>query len=96
MENEELCCSAPLGQEPMRDGVIRYLNTDLDLRSVADLTPLATLFTSIRDPLMLISNVFGEIAFQTKAFRALCASKRFQFEMHRLNVSIEALASRKH
>lgn len=46
MDNEELCCSAPIGPEPVRDGVIRYLNTDLDLRSEEDLTPLATLFTS--------------------------------------------------
>ncbi|MEZ4617438.1 MAG: hypothetical protein R2867_18270 [Caldilineaceae bacterium] len=46
MENEELCCSAPLGQEPMRDGVIRYLNTDLDLRSAEDLTPLAEVLKS--------------------------------------------------
>lgn len=45
MDNEELCCSAPIGPEPMRDGVIRYLNTDLDLCSSEDLTPLATLFT---------------------------------------------------
>lgn len=46
MENEELCCSAPIGQEPMRDGVIRYLNTDLDLRSVEELTPLAAVLES--------------------------------------------------
>ena len=47
---------------------------------------IAALFTSIRDALMLKSNVFGEMAFQTKAFRALSTSKRFQFQMNRRKV----------
>lgn len=46
LEEEEIDCGDPVGEFPTGDGVIHYLNTDLDLRSAEDLTPLATLFTS--------------------------------------------------
>ncbi|MEZ4663871.1 MAG: hypothetical protein R2911_40580 [Caldilineaceae bacterium] len=49
MENEAHCGGDQIVTDAMLDGVIRYLNTDLDLRSAEDLTPLATLFKSSWD-----------------------------------------------
>ena len=43
---DQSCCGEPVAMQPMLDGVIRYLNTDLDLRSAEDLTTLAAVFRS--------------------------------------------------
>ena len=57
---------------------------------------LATLFTSILDASMYLFDMSVEMCLVTKSFRTQRANKRFQFEMHRLNVSIEVAATRKH
>lgn len=44
MEDEETYCSDPAAANPIQDGIVHYLNTDLDLRSADDLTALAALF----------------------------------------------------
>lgn len=41
MENEDNCCCDLAPEIVMSDGIIQYLNTDLDLRSAEDLTPLS-------------------------------------------------------
>jgi hypothetical protein len=46
MEDEEIFSDDQVAQNPMCDGVIHYRNTDLDLRSAEDLTPLAEAFKS--------------------------------------------------
>lgn len=46
MATEEICCCDQVPVSVPLDGIIRYLNTDLDLRSAEDLTPLAMLFIS--------------------------------------------------
>ena len=46
MEDEDNCCCDLAPEIVMSDGIIQYLNTDLDLRSVEELTPLAAVLES--------------------------------------------------
>ena len=57
---------------------------------------LATLFTSILDASMYLFDMTIEIVSVAESLRTQRATKRFQFEMHRLNVSIEVASTRKH